>query len=105
MWFKKKENCCSKTASDSKITIHKKGIYVLGTGCTKCNLLEENMKQALTNLNIKEEIFHITDFDTIIKMGIISTPALIIDYKVVSSGNVLNKDECISLIKKQRNLQ
>lgn len=48
------------------------------------------------------EIDHVTDFGQIAAMGIMSTPALVIDNKVVSMGKVLSKDDVIKALKKVR---
>ena len=64
----------------------KKESTFLGSGCAKCNSLEENVKEALACLNIKEEVKHIRDFTLIAAMGVMTTPALVIDNKVVSYG-------------------
>lgn len=68
-------------------------IKVLGVGCKKCKVLEENTKEAVKELKISAKIEHITDFQEITKYGIISTPALTVNEKIVSYGKVLSKDE------------
>lgn len=104
MFFLKKKYSCQSTQEKKEEKIESKGIYVLGSGCKKCNQLEENVKKALKVLNSKEEIFHITDFKVIASIGVMATPSLIIDNKVVSSGKVINESECLALIKEQRKL-
>lgn len=101
MLFKKKA-CCNGASEQGESKIEEKGIYVLGSGCAKCNSLEENVKKALACLNIKEEVKHIRDFTLIASMGVMTTPALVIDNNVVSYGKVLNPDECVQLIKNSR---
>ena len=59
-------------------------------------------EEALACLNIKEEVKHIRDFTLIAAMGVMTTPALVIDNKVVSYGKVLTTDECVQLIKNSR---
>lgn len=78
------------------------GIIVLGSGCKKCNELERNVQKALENLNINEQINHITDFREIASYGVMSTPALVIDNEVVSYGRVLSESESIEILKKYR---
>ena len=53
MLFKKKARC-NGASEQGESKIEEKGIYVLGSGCAKCNSLEENVKEALACLNIKE---------------------------------------------------
>ena len=101
MLFKKKARC-NGASEQGESKIEEKGIYVLGSGCAKCNSLEENVKEALDCLNIKEEVKHIRDFTLIAAMGVITTTALVIDNKVVSYGKVLTTDECVQLIKNSR---
>ncbi len=68
-------------------------VQILGTGCSKCLKLAENAKEAAKKLNIACEIVKIESIDEITKMGVMLTPALAIDDKVVSSGKVLSVDE------------
>lgn len=75
------------------------GIKVLGGGCSKCHELEENTRAALIELGIDEPVELITDFAIIATYGVMTTPALVIDNKVVSYGKVLKKDEIIKLYK------
>lgn len=71
---------------------------VLGTGCSKCNTLSENVKQALTELEKDPCIEKVTDFADIAKFGVMSTPALVLGDKVVSMGKVLSVEEIKELI-------
>lgn len=77
-------------------------VKVLGGGCDKCNALEQNVKEALLELGMTDEIDHVTDFGQIAAMGVMSTPALVIDNKVVSMGKVLTRDDAIKALKKVR---
>lgn len=99
MWFSKKKKE-AEIAGEQKV--EEKGIYVLGSGCKLCNNLTSNVKEALNKLQSDEEVFHITDFAVIASYGIMTTPALIIDKKVVSTGKVLSADEVAELLKKVR---
>jgi small redox-active disulfide protein 2 len=67
-------------------------IQVLGAGCAKCRLLEENIKQALRAAGIEAEIEKVTDADEIMNYGVMMTPALAIDGQVKSTGRVLSKE-------------
>ena len=64
-------------------------IKVLGGGCCKCENLLEAVKEAVAEKGIEAEIEYITDMGKIMEYGIMSTPALMIDNKVVSMGRVL----------------
>ncbi len=77
-------------------------VKVLGSGCASCNLLEEHTRQALVDLGMDTTIEHVTDFVAIAGYGVMTTPALVVDGKVLSSGNVLTKEEVLALIKVTR---
>jgi len=74
-------------------------IKVLGGGCCKCESLLENTKEAVSKLQVEAEIEYTTDFAIIGSYGIMSTPALVLDEKVVSMGKVLKSEEIEKLIK------
>lgn len=78
------------------------GIKVLGSGCANCNQLEAATLEALKELGMDTSIDHVTDFAQIAAYGVMTTPALIVDGKVVSYGKVLKKDEVIKLLQKSR---
>ncbi len=61
-------------------------IEVLGTGCPKCMSMEQNVKKALAELAVQAEVEKVTDIQQIIQKGVLSTPALVIDGKVVLQG-------------------
>ncbi len=65
-----------------------KKIEVLGPGCYNCHLLEEAAKEAVSMAGIEAEVVKITDYPTIARYGILRTPGLVIDGKVVSSGRI-----------------
>ena len=75
-------------------------IKILGSGCKNCTTLTENTKAALSELNMTADIEKITDFVQIAGYGVMTTPALVIDEKVVSSGKVLKPKEIAKLIEK-----
>jgi small redox-active disulfide protein 2 len=63
-------------------------IKVLGTGCAKCKTLETATRQAVAELNLDAVIEKIEDIQKIMLFGIMSTPGLVINNKVVLSGQV-----------------
>jgi small redox-active disulfide protein 2 len=75
-------------------------IKVLGIGCSNCIRLEENTRTALKNLGLSAEIVKVKDMADIALYGIMRTPGLVIDEKVVSYGKVLNVQEVMALISK-----
>jgi small redox-active disulfide protein 2 len=75
-------------------------IKILGSGCRNCIQLTENTKAALKDMGIEAEIIKVEDFKEIVAYGVMSTPALVFDEKVVSSGKVLKPKDIINLIGK-----
>lgn len=75
---------------------------ILGGGCDKCNQLEEATIKALSELGMDTTIEHVRDFEKIAAFGVMTTPALVVDGKVVSYGKVLKKEEVIDILKKVR---
>lgn len=78
------------------------GVKVLGSGCAKCNALEDAVRSALEELGMDTTIDHVTDFGQIAAYGVMSTPALVVDGKVVSYGKVLSKDEAKMVLQRAR---
>ena len=74
-------------------------IKILGSGCKKCITLSENTQAALANLGREAQVIKVTDFAEIAAHGVMSTPALVIDDKVVSVGKVLSSAEVAALLK------
>jgi small redox-active disulfide protein 2 len=68
-------------------------IKILGSGCSKCQALTENTRKALADAGREAEILKVTDFAEIAAHGVMSTPALVVDGKVVSVGKVLSPGE------------
>ena len=77
-------------------------VKVLGSGCAKCNQLEAATKEALQQLGMDAAIDHVTDFSQIAAYGVMSTPALVVDGKVVSYGKVLKTEEVVKILQKVR---
>jgi small redox-active disulfide protein 2 len=75
-------------------------IEVLGTGCAKCKTLEENAKQALAKIGGFHEVKKVEDIVEIMNYGVMSTPALVVDGSVKSSGKLLSVDEILEIISK-----
>ena len=70
----------------------------MGGGCCKCESLLEAVKEAVAEKGIKAEIEYITDIQKIVEYGIMSTPALMIDNRVVSMGRVLKAKDILKLL-------
>jgi small redox-active disulfide protein 2 len=74
-------------------------IEILGTGCTKCKALEEATKQAVAMSGKFAQIEKVEDIMKIMEYGVMSTPGLVIDGKVLSTGKLLSVAEIVELIK------
>jgi len=77
-------------------------VKILGSGCAKCNQLEAAAVAALEQLGMDTTIDHVRDFAQIASYGVMSTPALVVDGKVVSYGKVLKTEEVVTILKKIR---
>ncbi|RYA24453.1 thioredoxin family protein [Malaciobacter marinus] len=73
-------------------------LQILGTGCSKCKSLEETVKKAVAKVGGFHEVEKVEDLVEIMSFNVMSTPALVIDGKVKSSGKLLNEQEVISLM-------
>jgi len=69
-------------------------IKVLGTGCKKCHKLEMKIGELVLQNNIDATVVKVTEINEIVDYGIMMTPGLVLDEKVVSSG-IIPKDEQI----------
>ncbi|MBW1890495.1 MAG: thioredoxin family protein [Deltaproteobacteria bacterium] len=76
-------------------------IEVLGPGCKNCDDLYDNVLNAIEKLGQQDtiKVEKQKEIDYFIKMGVFSTPALVIDGKVVSTSRVLSPDQIVALIK------
>lgn len=73
-------------------------IKVLGTGCKNCVIVENRVKEAIQEGGIEATVEKVEDIAEIMKYGVMSTPALVIDEKVVSTGKVLSIKEIKKLL-------
>lgn len=68
-------------------------IEILGTGCPRCKMLEENARKALKETGKNADVIKVTDINEIIGHGVMSTPAIVIDGKVMCSSRILDVEE------------
>jgi len=73
-------------------------IKILGSGCKKCLALGKNTREAIDAAGVSAEIEKITDIVAIAGYGVMSTPALVINDKVVSTGKVLSAAQVGALL-------
>ena len=73
-------------------------IKVVGTGCRKCKALLAVTEEAVKQTGVQAQIEYVTDVIKIAETGLMSTPGLIIDNKIVSSAKVLDAQDVAELI-------
>ena len=73
-------------------------IKILGAGCAKCNMLMNLAVEAVRELNIQADIKKVEEINKILSYGVMNTPALVINGKVVLSGRLPSKKELTELI-------
>jgi len=75
-------------------------IKVLGTGCAKCSMLEDVTKEAVSRLGLDVQVEHVTDMAEIMRYGVMSTPALVVDDQVRLAGRVPSVDDLVALLQR-----
>ena len=73
-------------------------IKVLGTGCARCSKLEKATRDAVEQAGIEATVTKVEDIEEIMKYGVMTTPALVVDEKVIIKGQVPSTREIISLL-------
>lgn len=76
-------------------------IKILGTGCPKCKALEKATRDAVSELGVEANIEKVEDIVKIMGYGVMTTPALVIDEKIVLSGRLATISEIKNLITKK----
>lgn len=71
-------------------------IKILGSGCAKCNRLEQLTRDAVAELGLTATFEHVRDMDRIMAYPIMTTPALVIDEEVKVAGRMPGKDELLA---------
>lgn len=105
LFRRKAKDCCAKVSCTPELMQQaesmksNQGIKVLGSGCAKCQQLEQALRLAVDEMKLECSIEHVSDFVQIASYGVMSMPALVIDGKVVSYGKVLSVEEAKALLK------
>ncbi|TRZ93617.1 MAG: thioredoxin family protein [Dehalococcoidia bacterium] len=73
-------------------------IKILGPGCARCHALEKTVREVVSELQINATVEEIKDMKKMLEYPILTTPGLVINEQVVSSGQVLGKNEVTQLI-------
>ena len=75
-------------------------VKILGSGCTKCNRLERNVKAVIEKHQLTDiSVEKVTDLSQILSYGILMTPGLIIDEETKSSGIIPKDDQLLSWLR------
>jgi small redox-active disulfide protein 2 len=74
-------------------------IKVLGSGCANCKRLEQIARKAVEDLGLEAEIEKVTNYNDIMKYPILSTPGLVINEELVSSGRIPSQEEITDWLK------
>lgn len=74
-------------------------IKILGPGCAKCHRLEQLTREAVRKLGITADFEHVTQIEQIMAYPIMTTPALVVDEVVKSSGRIPSKDEILDWLR------
>ncbi len=77
-------------------------IQILGTGCAKCKKLAETAETAAKELGLDYELVKVTEIDDILDFGIMATPGLAVDGKVLSAGKVPTVEQARALLQGAR---
>ena len=75
-------------------------VKVLGPGCKNCHALLENVQAAMKEISSTVAVEYVTDMATVASYGVMSTPALVVNEKVVSSGKVMKAGDVVKLLHK-----
>ena len=78
-------------------------IKILGPGCSKCKTLDKLTREVVEKNGINATITKVEDIMEIMKYGVMSTPALVVDEKVILKGRVPSSDELKQLYREERN--
>jgi len=77
-------------------------IKVLGMGCKNCERLEENIKEAVRNLRLDADIEKIEDIEQISAYSVMKTPGLVVDGKVILTGQIPSSKKLMRLLSKHQ---
>ncbi|RKJ75859.1 MULTISPECIES: thioredoxin family protein [unclassified Pyramidobacter] len=77
-------------------------IQIFGMGCARCHETENNVREAAARLGLDAQIEFVGDLKKMTAMGIIGTPAVAVDGKVVLAGSVPSAAACAALLEKYR---
>ena len=73
-------------------------IQVVGPGCSRCQTTEQNVRNACAELDLAADIEHVTDVREFARLGVMLTPAIVLDGKIVVSGKVPSVEQLKQLL-------
>ena len=76
-------------------------IKVIGTGCEKCDQLYKNVQEAAKQLGLNVQIHKVEDLMEIVQLGVMTSPSVMVNGKLVVSGRVANVKSLVSILKSQ----
>lgn len=76
-------------------------IKVIGEGCKDCDKLYENVTEAVNELNLDAKVEKVEDLIEIVKLGVMTSPSVMVDGKLVVSGNVASTKNLVKILKKE----
>ena len=76
-------------------------IKVIGAGCEKCNQLYRNVQEAVQQLGLNAQVQKVEDLVEIVQLGVMTSPSVMVDGKLVVSGRVANVKSLVILLKIQ----
>lgn len=74
-------------------------IKILGSGCAKCNRLEQLTREAVAELGLAADFEHVRDMDQIMAYPVMTTPALVVDEQVKVAGRIPSKEELLGWLR------
>lgn len=73
-------------------------IKVLGSGCANCKRVEQIARKVVTNLGVEAEVIKVTDYADIMAYNVLTTPGLVVNEKLVSSGRIPSEAEVTTFL-------
>ena len=73
-------------------------IKILGSGCANCKKLEAVARQVVASLSVDAEVVKVTEYPEIMKYNVMSTPGLVVNEKLVSSGRIPSEAEITTFL-------
>lgn len=78
-------------------------IKVLGIGCSKCKVMESQVRKAIEQMHLDVPLIKVQDYNQIMAYGVMNMPALVLNEKVVISGRIPSVEEIIKIITEMNN--